>query len=31
VHAEIALSVQQAVREAVAASVASALQPKTPE
>jgi hypothetical protein len=31
VRAEIALSVQQTVREAVAASVASALRPKTPE
>ncbi|HJS78201.1 MAG TPA: hypothetical protein VJ778_12385 [Burkholderiales bacterium] len=31
VRAEIALSVQQTVREAVAASVAFALRPKTPE
>jgi hypothetical protein len=31
VRAEIALSVQQTVREAMAASVAFALRPKTPE
>ena len=31
VHAEIALSVQQTVREAVVSSVAFALRPKTPE